>query len=117
MVLGGVCLVLGIIGLVAPVMPGTVFILLAAFFFARSSERVHGLIVDHPRLGPLVRDYQAGLGIPMKAKGTAVVAIILSFGLSMSLFVKGFAGRVVMVAIAAAIVWYIISRPTKKPAS
>lgn len=117
MVLGGVCLVLGLIGLVAPVLPGTVFILLAAFFFARSSERVYGLIIDHPRLGPLVHDYQAGLGIPMKAKLTAVLAIALSFSFSMSFFVKGLAGRVAMVAIGAAVIWYIVSRPTKNPAS
>ncbi|MEE8330904.1 MAG: YbaN family protein [Acidimicrobiia bacterium] len=117
MLLGGVCLVLGIIGLVAPVMPGTVFILLAAFFFARSSKRVYGVIIDHPRLGPLVEDYQAGLGIPMKAKVTAVFALALSFSFSMTFFIKGLAGRVAMVAIGAAIIWYIVSRPTKKPAS
>ena len=83
MVLGWLCLVLGVVGLFLPVMPGTVFILLAVFFFARSSERVHDRIMGHPRLGPLVADYQAGRGIPRDAKLLAVVMIVTSFSFSM----------------------------------
>jgi uncharacterized membrane protein YbaN (DUF454 family) len=116
LVLGWLCLALGVVGLFLPVMPGTVFILLAAFFFARSSQRVHDSIIRHPRLGPLVEDYQAGRGIPRPAKVLAVTMIIASFALSMVVFVKSLGGRTAMAATAAAIIWYIATRPTKEPA-
>lgn len=116
LVLGWLCLTLGVIGLFLPVMPGTVFILLAAFFFARSSARVHEWIIRDPRLGPLVEDYQAGRGIPRSAKVMAVAMIAASFSLSMLIFVKGFGGRATMSAVAVALIWFIVSRPTKEPA-
>lgn len=117
LLLGWLCLALGAVGLFLPVMPGTVFILLAAFFFARSSQRVHDRIIRHPRLGPLVEDYQAGKGIPHIAKVLAVTMIIASFSLSMLVFVKSLGGRTALSATAVVIIWYIVSRPTKEPAS
>lgn len=113
---GLLCLALGVIGLFLPIMPTTVFILLAAFFFARSSERLHSWIVGHPQFGPLISDYQAGLGIPMYAKVWAVGAVGISFGLSTFLFVSKAVGKVAMIMLAAFVIWYIASRPTKRPA-
>lgn len=117
LVVGFASLTLGVIGLFLPIMPTTVFVLVAAFFFARSSERLHGWIVDHPRFGRLVRDYQAGLGIPARAKAMAVAAISASFLVSTTFFVDGSVARLAMVVSWGAIVWYVLSQPTKKPAS
>ena len=64
-----------------------------------------------------MRDYQAGLGIPLYAKVWAVVAIAISFGITMSTVVRSPGGRLAMVATAGAICWYVVSRPTKRPAS
>ena len=115
--LGMLSLALGFIGLFLPLMPTTVFVLLAAFFFARSSERIHGWIVTNRHFGPLVRDYQAGLGIPLYAKVWAVAAIVFSFGVTMSVLVTSLGGRLSMVAVAIPLIWYITSRPTKQPVS
>ena len=117
LVVGAASLALGIIGLFLPLMPTTVFILIAAFFFARSSERLHDWITSHRSFGPLVRDFQAGLGIPLYAKVWAVAAIALSFGITMTIAVTSPGGRLALVATAAAICWYVVSRPTRRPAS
>jgi uncharacterized membrane protein YbaN (DUF454 family) len=116
-VAGVASLLLGLIGLFLPVMPTTVFVLIAAFFFARSSERLHSWIVGHGVFGPLVSDFQSGLGIPLYAKVWATVAIMAGFGTSMALFVANLGARMVMTATAVLIIWYVLSRPTKKPAS
>lgn len=51
MALGWVCVALGIAGLFLPVMPTTVFLLIAAWAFSHSSHRFHRWLYDHPRLG------------------------------------------------------------------
>jgi len=114
--LGFACLGLGLIGILVPLMPTTVFILLAGFFFARSSERWHAWILDHPRFGGLVRDYQAGLGIPMRAKIVAVVAVIVAFAISIGLVVDAPVGQISLSALGSAIVVFILTRPTRKRA-
>ena len=59
---------LGVIGIFLPVLPTTPFLLLAAACFARSSPRFYHWLVDHPRIGPWIRDYLQGNGIPFKGK-------------------------------------------------
>ena len=81
LILGLVFLVIGIVGVVTPLLPTTPFLLLAAFFFARSSEKIHNWIMTHPRLGPPILDWQTRGVIRRRAKVMATVLIIanLSF--------------------------------------
>ena len=65
---GVLSLVLGIIGIFLPLLPTTPFVLLAAFCLSRGSSRAERWLLDHPRLGPLVRDWRASRAIPLRAK-------------------------------------------------
>ena len=56
--LGYVSLGLGVIGLLLPVLPTTPFILLAAFAFSKSSEKLHGWLLNHRLYGPLITNWQ-----------------------------------------------------------
>ncbi|NIR37004.1 MAG: DUF454 domain-containing protein, partial [Actinobacteria bacterium] len=58
LVLGLASLGIAFIGIFLPLIPTTGPVLLAAFFFARSSDRLHTWILDHKRFGPFVRDFQ-----------------------------------------------------------
>jgi uncharacterized membrane protein YbaN (DUF454 family) len=73
--LGCVCVVLGVIGLFVPMMPGAVFLILAAWFFARSSERFHDWLLTHPRLGPIVLAWHDGRGFERKLR-TRILALM-----------------------------------------
>ncbi len=115
--LGLVSLAVGLVGIALPLIPTTGPVLLAAFFFARSSTRVHSWLLRHRMFGPAIRDYQAGLGIPMKAKVTAVVMIAVTFGITMTLVVTAWPWRWALVATAAGVLWFILSRPTKRAAT
>ena len=53
---GSSCTGLGILGAFVPGLPTTVFLLLASYFFARSSPRLHRMLVEHPKLGPFLRN-------------------------------------------------------------
>jgi len=72
-----VCLALGVLGILLPLLPTTPFLLLAAFCFSRGSERLQRWLVEHPRLGPPIRDWRERRAISKKAKLMAGVAMIL----------------------------------------
>ncbi|SIQ46595.1 MULTISPECIES: YbaN family protein [unclassified Bosea (in: a-proteobacteria)] len=70
---------LGVIGLVLPLMPGTVFLILAAFCFSRSSPRFEAWLIGHPRLGPHVRRWRERGTISRRVKIIACSSMAASF--------------------------------------
>lgn len=71
----------GIVGYILPVMPGTIFLIIAAACFARSSARLERWLVNHPRLGPSVKAWRTNGAIPRPIKVVAITSMIVSFGL------------------------------------
>jgi uncharacterized membrane protein YbaN (DUF454 family) len=79
---GTVALALGILGVFLPLLPATPFLLLAAFCYLRGSARMHDRLMSHRVLGPYIRDFQSGRGIPLRSKWTALVMAWLSMAFS-----------------------------------
>ena len=80
-VAGWVLTAIGIAGVVLPLLPGTVFLILAAACFARSSQRFETWLLTHPKLGPSVVAWRKSGAIPLRAKIIAISAMAISFGL------------------------------------
>lgn len=78
--LGWVMVALGVIGLIMPLMPGVVFLIVAAWCFARSSPRLEAWLLDHPTLGKPLRDWRATGAIPRSGKAMACVGMTIGFG-------------------------------------
>lgn len=74
---------LGTIGIILPLLPTVPFLLLAAFCFARSSERLHTWMITHPKLGPPITDWQQSGAISQPAKRVATLSVIVVFGISL----------------------------------
>ncbi|EAQ02969.1 hypothetical protein OB2597_12533 [Pseudooceanicola batsensis HTCC2597] len=72
--LGCLSLLCGFIGVVLPLIPTVPFLLLAAFFFARSSERMHSWLLSHPTFGPAITDWQTHGAVSLHAKKMATLA-------------------------------------------
>jgi uncharacterized membrane protein YbaN (DUF454 family) len=111
LVLGLVCVGLGIIGAIVPLMPTTIFLILAAGCFARSSPRLEAWLLDHPRFGKTLRAWRAERAIPARAKIAACTGIAIGF----LLFVLG-AHPHLPLAIGVAVLMggcaaYILTRP------
>lgn len=83
--LGLLCVALAVIGVVLPLLPTVPFLLLAAFFFANSSERLHNWITDHRVFGPMITDWRESGSIRPGAKKAATLSIAAVFGLSLLL--------------------------------
>jgi uncharacterized membrane protein YbaN (DUF454 family) len=69
-------LLLGLIGVVVPGMPTTVFILLAAWAAARGSPRLHGWLMAHRLFGPMLRDWRNGGTVSRRAKWSATATML-----------------------------------------
>jgi len=108
---GWLSVALGVIGIFLPVLPTTPFLLLAAACFARSSPRFYHWLVDHPRLGPWIRGYLAGDGIPLKGKAWAIGSMWVSIGFSCWL-VPSMWARVFMLASAVGVTVFIVRQKT-----
>lgn len=74
---GAVALVTGLIGVMLPVLPTTPFVLVAAFCFSRGCDRCERWMIEHPRFGPMVRDWRARRAVPLRAKQFATVMMVL----------------------------------------
>jgi uncharacterized membrane protein YbaN (DUF454 family) len=74
---GGILSVgIGGIGVIVPGLPTTVFFIVAAACFSRSSPRFEQWVLNLPKIGRTVRDYRAGLGMPRRSKVIAVTMIV-----------------------------------------
>lgn len=109
---GCISVALGVIGIFLPVLPTTPFLLLAAACFARSSKRFYLWLVMHPRLGPWVRDYLDGQGLPLKGKIWALGLMWTSISVSMWI-VPLFWVRICMLISAISVSIYILKQKTR----
>ena len=107
---GLIFVALGIVGAFLPFLPTVVFMLVAAFCFARGSERLHRWLVSHPHFGPPIHDWQRHGAIRRPAKRMAMVAIALSFAVAAAL---GFGVWVlgVQALVLGAVSVFILTRP------
>ena len=74
--MGLAAVALGAIGVILPLLPTTPFLLVAAFAFARSSERLTNWLRQHRIFGPLIDNWQSNGSIDRKAKRTAIIVIV-----------------------------------------
>lgn len=85
-VAGVLAVLLGILGLFLPLLPTTPFLLLASWCFARGSSRLHRWLLSHRVFGEYLRNFEAGRGIPLKAKILATVMLWTSLLLALRRF-------------------------------
>lgn len=69
---------LGIAGIFLPLLPTTPFLLLAVWLFSRSSPRLAKWLMDHPWLGPPLRDWREEGTISRRAKISAILLMSLA---------------------------------------
>ncbi len=112
--LGFVLCGLGFLGLVLPGFPGTVWFVLAAAAFAKGDPKWEAWLLSRPVVGPMVADYRAGRGMPLRAKWLACACIVVAVTFSVGR-IPVLAGQVAWVLVGALGVWFISLRvPTKK---
>ncbi|MCL2283009.1 MAG: YbaN family protein [Fibromonadales bacterium] len=78
--LGWLCVILGSIGIVTPVLPTTPFLLLAAFLFSRSSEKLRNMLFKNRVFGKYLSNYFNNVPIPLKEKLISIAFLWAGLG-------------------------------------
>ena len=113
---GFLCVAIGVIGIVTPGLPTTVFLIMAAWAFARSSKRFHNWLYGHKRFGPVLRDWHAHRVIPPKAKIAAVTMMAISMAVVLITLPGNWIVPLIMAAVLVPVAAYILTRNSRAPA-
>lgn len=111
---GLVVLGLGIAGFVIPGLPGTPLLLVAAWLFARSNQRLYRWTTTNRWFGHHVADYRAGLGIRRRVKVIAVVMVVIVVSYSVFVALDHLGLQLLVGGLGIYGIWFILTRPTRE---
>ncbi|PLX80642.1 MAG: DUF454 domain-containing protein [Desulfuromonas sp.] len=113
LVAGWLSVVFAVLGIFLPVLPTVPLLLLALACFARSSEKFYSWLINHNRLGPIIRPYLESEGLPPGVKLKAILLIWLSIGISVIFFVPLMWVKGMLLLIALGVTGYILKMPVR----
>ncbi|MCK4961561.1 MAG: YbaN family protein, partial [Anaerolineales bacterium] len=86
---GTISTAIGIVGILVPVLPTTPFLLLAAAFYLRSSQKLYDRLLNNRFIGAYVRNYLQGRGMPWKVKMVTILLLWITITCSIIFAVQG----------------------------
>lgn len=105
---GTLCVALGLVGILIPVLPTTPFLLLAAFCYGRSSPRFLHWLLTNRWFGAYIRNYREGRGLPRREKALTILALWLTIGVSAVYVVSHWWLRLALIAIALGVTIHLL---------
>lgn len=111
--LGCLCFALGFVGIFLPILPTTPFMIVALWAFSKGSKKMHHWLINHPRFGKTLQDWETHKVIPLKAKLTALTFILASA--TYILFFSNIPIYAVIMSVGtmACAITYVLTRPSK----
>lgn len=113
MTVGCLSLAIGILGIFLPLLPTVPFLLLTAYCFARSSNRLYNWLINHKTFGSYIYNYQTYRAMPRKTKILAIAFLWGSLGISMSLL-PGVYFCLLLFILGMGVTFYVLSLKTLK---
>lgn len=101
-VLGCICLGIGCVGIVIPVLPTVPFFLLTVFFFANSSKKLHDKFVGSKLYKNHLESFVQKRGMTVKTKLTIIISVTIVMGVGFFLMIRG---GVIVPSVILAVVW------------
>ena len=111
-IFGLISLALGFLGAFLPVLPTTPFLLLAAALFLRGNPRLHKWLMEHPKLGPYIRNFLEYKAVPMRVKIVSVSLVWITLTFCAVSVADHWALRALFIILAIAITVHILSYKT-----
>lgn len=85
-ILGWLFTLLGVIGVILPILPTTPFLIVALVFFSKSSPRFHQMLLNNGWFGPTLKQWEDKKRLSRKTKYKAFFLIIITFSISVAIF-------------------------------
>jgi uncharacterized membrane protein YbaN (DUF454 family) len=106
---------LGVLGILLPLMPATPFLLLAAYFFSRSSPRFHRWLLTNRVFGSYIDNYRSGRGLSLAEKVVTIATLWITLALTATFAVTAWWGRGLLLAVALGVPLHLLRLPTCDP--
>lgn len=103
---------LGILGIFLPLLPTTVFFLLAAVCFAHSSKKMYDWLLTNKWFGSYIKNYREKKGVSLNVKILSVSVLWITILLSVILAVENIYIRIGLLIIAFAVTIHILTLKT-----
>jgi uncharacterized protein len=110
--IGSISLGLGTLGIFLPVLPTTPFLLISAWAWAKSSERLYIWLLKNKYFGKYIWRYRQGLGIPLRTKIIAISTLWITIIISIVFYIDYLYADILLFLIASAVTYHLASRPT-----
>jgi uncharacterized membrane protein YbaN (DUF454 family) len=98
-ILGTICISLGILGIFIPGLPTTPFLLLAASLYVRSSDKLYNKLINHKILGKYIYNYRKNKGITKKTKIYSIILMWVMISCSVIFFIKIFYVKIIVLTV------------------
>lgn len=109
-ILGFLCMGLGAVGVILPILPTTPFLMLSVFFFARSSKKLHDWFLETKWYQRHLRSFVEKRAMTKKTKLSVMATVTVVMGFAFIMMQSVPAARMILVFVWAAHVWYFVFR-------
>ena len=114
-VFGTLCVIMAVVGIILPILPTTPFLLLAAYFYARSSKRFYNWLLTNRWFGEYIRNYREGRGIPLTHKIISILLLWLTIIYAAWFVIPLLWLKVILVIIASGVTIHLVGVRTYRP--
>ncbi len=111
---GTILLSIGILGMFLPLLPTTIFFILAAWCYARSSERFYHWLHHNKFFGKYLSNYRRGNGMTIMSKTVSLLILWAGIGYSVIFATSILYIQILLLAIAIGVSWHLLSIKTMK---
>lgn len=111
---GILLVIIGTIGIFLPVLPTTIFLILASACFVKSSPKANEWLRNHKIFGQYIKNYQEKTGLTLLSKILNIIFLWAMILISAFLFIENFYVRILLLAIAIGVTIHLVVIKTKR---
>ena len=115
LIIGFLLVAIGVIGIFLPLLPTTIFLILASICFLKSSPKANDWLRNHKVLGGYIDNYQNKTGLTRNSKIANIITLWTSISLSGFFLTNELYLRIILLAIAIGVTIHLLMIKTKQP--
>ena len=106
-ILGFLFVGIGVLGIFIPLLPTTIFLIIASYFFMKSSPKLNDKLINNKYLGVYLKNYKDKKGIPFSSKDTSICLLWTSIIFSALLLTDNIYIRIILFFVAIGVTVHI----------